>query len=275
MNGRLAQSTLKEFGLDVPSKPARSPVNDVVDAVYVMTVKSFADRITHMKSELKRHEIAFEFMLEHDAPDIDPGLLERTFGQDSDVSLGARSLVLKSLATWRLALSRGHRKILVFEDDALLDPAFTPRLLDAMKVADGLEPGWMVFLGGHDTKVPDRYFLTQGPLVELPIATAEAYVCDAEAMRRRLAWVEQNRIDYALDLFMRKLDPTLGIRQYWLTRPIVEQGSVVGLFDSALDGQRNKHSRTFNILRNRWNKFQRHTLRGWLVRMKARLSGKP
>lgn len=259
--------------MDGMSYPTGSTVNAVVDAVYVMTVKSFTDRIAHMQSELGRHGIAFEFMLDHDASEIEPAAMARTFTQDNDLSMGARSLVMKSLATWQLALSRGQRRILVLEDDALLDADFSRRFVESMQAADALEPGWMVFLGGHDTKVPDRYFLAQEPLVELPIATAEGYVCDAEALRRRLAWVETHQIRLALDLFMREVDPPLGIRQYWLTRPLVEQGSVVGLFDSVLDGQRRKHSRTFNILRNKWNKFQRHRLRGFLVRLKARLSG--
>lgn len=271
MIGQIPPAIQKEIELDLVSKPALGQVNRVVDAVYVMTVKSFSERIAHMKSELGRHGIDFEFMLEHDADDMAPETLARTFAPDSDISRGAQSLILKTLATWRLALARGQQRILILEDDALLDPDFGARFVRAMQAADLLEPGWLVFLGGHDTKVPDRFFLAQGPLVELPIATAEGYVCDAEALRRRLAWVDGHAIDLALDLFMRKLDPELGIRQYWLRQPLVEQGSVVGLFDSALDGQRKKHSRTFNVLRNRWNKFQRHTLRGFLIRLKSRL----
>ncbi len=257
--------------MELVSKPNLGPVNRVVDAVYVMTVRSFKDRIAHMTSELAKHGIAFEFMLEHDANEMAPEAIARTFSANSDISRGAQSLILKTLATWRLALARGHQRILILEDDALLDPDFNARFVQAMQAANALDPGWLVFLGGHDTKVPDRFFLEQGPLVELPIATAEGYVCDAEALRRRLAWVDEHPIDLALDLFMRNLDPKLGIRQYWLTRPLVEQGSVVGLFESALDGQRKKHSRTFNVLRNRWNKFQRHKLRGFLVRLKARM----
>ncbi len=256
--------------MEFENSPAQGRVNSVVDAVYVMTVKSFSDRIAHMQAELGRHGIEFEFMFDHDANEIDPVESGRLFEKDR-ISKGAQSLIMKNLATWRLALARQQKRILVLEDDALLDMDFTERFVAAMQAADDLAEGWLIFLGGHDTKVPERYFLAQGPLVELPVATMEGYVCDAEAMRRRLTWVQDHKIDHALDLFLRRLDPELGIRQYWLTQPIVEQGSVVGLFDSALDGQRNKHSRNFNVLRNRWNKFQRHKLRGFLVRLKARL----
>jgi glycosyl transferase family 25 len=68
---------------------------------------------------------------------------------------------------------------------------------------------------------------------------------------------------------MRRIDRECGIQQYWLRHPVVEQGSVLGLFDSVLDRQRLKHSRLFNILRNRWNKFQRRRLREWRARLLA------
>ena len=46
---------------------ARSrPVNACVDAVYVLTVATFAERIAHIRRELARHSIAFEFVLAHD-----------------------------------------------------------------------------------------------------------------------------------------------------------------------------------------------------------------
>jgi len=102
----------------------------------------------------------------------------------------------------------------------------------------------------------------------MPIATTEAYLCDLEAIRRRLAWLDNHRVTLAADFLIRHVDAQVGVKQFWLRHPIVEQGSVLGLFDSALDDQRRKHSRTFNILRNRWNKFQRRRLREWLVRFR-------
>ena len=54
-------------------------VNECVDAVYVLTVKSFADRIAHMRAETARHGISFEFVLEHDAAELDPAVVESMF----------------------------------------------------------------------------------------------------------------------------------------------------------------------------------------------------
>ncbi len=249
---------------------ARPSVNDCVDAVYVLTVKTFTQRIAHVRQEMARHGIHFEFMFDHDASELDDALIQATFAP-SDMKRGHQSLVLKNVAVWRDAIRKGYQRILVFEDDAVLLEHFNHELARAMAAADHLPPGWLVFLGGLDTKVPPHYFLSEGPLVEVPIATTEAYVCDRLAIERRLAWIAEHRIALAVDHLIRQVDKACGTRQYWLTQPIVEQGSVLGIFDSVLDGQRNKHSRWFNILRNRWNKFQRRRLRGWVIRLKARL----
>lgn len=249
------------------------PVNQCVDAVYVLTVKTFAERIAHIQSELGRHGIAFEFVMQHDAAELEPTLIARQFSPNG-LTRAQQSLVLKHMQAWRHAAERGLSRILVFEDDVLLAEDFGPRLDAALRAADALSPGWLIFLGGADTKVPDRYFLEPGPLIPLPIATAEAYVTDVEAARRRLAWADAHPVALPADHLLKRIDAELGIQQYWLRPPIAEQGSVTGTFGSVLDFNRQKHSRAYNILRNRWNKFQRHRLRGWLVRTRARVLGR-
>lgn len=246
------------------------PVNACVDAVYVLCVKSFTQRIAHIEAEMAKYGIAFEFMFDHDAAQLDPELVRQTFGP-SDMKASHQSLVLKNIQIWRDAVAHGYRRVLVFEDDAVLTPDFVARFDEAMATADALPPGWLVFLGGMDTKVPDRYFLAPGPLVELPIATAEACVYDLTAMQQRLAWLNANPVTLPADHLMRRIDGEQGIRQYWLRHPIAEQGSVLGIFDSVLDANRQKHSRRYNILRNKWNKFQRRQLRQWIVQCKDRL----
>ena len=244
------------------------PANAWVDAVFVLSVKSFAHRIAHIEGEMAKHGIAFAFVFDHDAVDLDENVLAATFGP-SDLKRSHQSLVMKNIQVWKESVAKGYRRVLVFEDDAVLTEDFLPRFAAAMQAACSLPPGWMVFLGGMDTKVPDSYFLAAGPLVELPIPTAEGCVHDLLAMQRRLAWLAQNPVTLPADHLMRLIDTESGTRQFWLRHPVVEQGSVLGLFDSVLDGSRQKHSRTYNILRNRWNKFQRRGLREWIVRLKA------
>jgi glycosyl transferase family 25 len=248
--------------------PLMRRVNESVDAVYVLTVKTFAERMAHIRKELGTHGIVFEFVLEHDAGELSPETLATRF-LPSRMRPAHQSLVLKHLAAWQDAARKGLRRILVFEDDVVLSGEFAARFEVAMRAADELVPGWLVYLGGADAKVPDRYFLSDGPLIALPIATAEAYVTDLPAITRRLAYLEMHRIDLPADHLIRSMDAALGIPHYWLRPPIVEQGSVTGIFPSVLDASRQKHSRAYNILRNRWSKFQRHRLRAWLAHARA------
>jgi glycosyl transferase family 25 len=248
--------------------PLMRRVNECVDAVYVLTVKSFADRIAHMRAEMARHGISFEFVLEHDAAELDPAVVESMF-VPSRMRAAHQSLVLKHVGAWRKALAAGQRRVLVLEDDAVLAADFAARLDGAMQAAERLAPGWLVYLGGADAKVPDRYFLSEDPLIPLPLATTEGYVTDAAAMQRRLDWLAGNRIAQPADHLLKSMDAALGIPHYWLRPPIVEQGSVTGIFPSVLDASRQKHSRAYNILRNRWSKFQRHRLRSWLAHARA------
>ena len=248
-------------------------VNACVDAVYVLTVRTFAERIAHIRNELARRGIDFLFVLEHDIGALDPARVGARFAA-SALSPAQCSLALKHAQAWKNAVERGQSRILVFEDDAVLADDFVARFDAAMRAADKLAPGWLVFLGGADAKVPDSYFLDEGPLVPLSIATTEGYVTDLEAARRRLAWLAENEIALPADHLIKRADAELGIAQYWLRPPIVEQGSVLGMFESVLDAHRRKHGRMFNILRNRWNKFQRHRLRGWLLRARTMLKSK-
>jgi GR25 family glycosyltransferase involved in LPS biosynthesis len=183
------------------------------------------------------------------------------------------SLTLKHLKAWVRACERGARRIMVFEDDVVLHPEFHARLAEAMRAADALASGWHVFLGGADAKVPDAFFLHPGPLVPLASTTAEGYVCDLEACRRRVVWCAANKISLPADQLIAHIDSAERVAQYWPPEPLVEQGSVTGLFDSVLDSNRRKHSHLYNVARHRWTKWRRRTLRRQWVRACHALSG--
>ena len=238
-----------------------------VDAVYVLSVRTFCDRIAHVQRELAAHGIPFEFIFEFDAVDLDPKLVASTFGP-SLLKLPHQSLVLKHLHAWRLASQHQFRRILVFEDDVILREGFTPSLQRALQAAHAKPPGYLIYLGGADTKVPDSLFLDPEPLVPLPIGTTDGYVTDLTACQRRIAWCAANKIVLPADHLMRHIDKVCDIQQYWVPTPLIEQGSVTGLFDSVLDGHRMKYSRGANRVRYHWNKFSRRQLRGWWARLK-------
>ncbi len=245
---------------------ATSPRNLGIDAVFVLSVKTFADRIAHVTRELGRFGIPFELVFDFDAAELDAATIARHFIAGGAPMKRQASLTLKHLQAWRVACDRGARRIMVFEDDVVLHPAFHARLAAAMRAADRLAPGWHVFLGGADAKVPDAFFLHPGPLVPLASTTAEGYVSDLEACRRRVAWCDANKIHLPADQLIAHVDRAERVAQYWPPEPLVEQGSVIGLFDSVLDANRRKHSHLYNVARHRWTKWRRRTLRRLWVR---------
>jgi glycosyl transferase family 25 len=242
-----------------------------IDAVFVLSVKTFADRIAHVTGELARFGIPFEFIFDFDAAALDDATIQQHFVAGGPPMKRQASLTLKNLQAWRLATARGPRRIMVFEDDVVLTPRFPARLAAAMRAADALAAGWHVFLGGADAKVPDEFFLHPGPLVPLASTTAEGYVCDLEACRRRVAWCAANKINLPADQLIAHIDRAERVAQYWPPEPLVEQGSVTGLFDSVLDANRLKHSHLYNVARHRWTKWRRRTLRRHWVRARRAL----
>jgi len=242
-----------------------------IDAVFVLSVKTFADRIAHVRAELGRFGIPFEFIFDFDAAELDDDTIFKHFAGGAPPMKKQASLTLKHLEAWRLAAARGARRIMVFEDDVVLLPAFHAHLAAAMRAADALAPGWHIFLGGADAKVPDAFFVHPGPLIPQPSTTAEGYVSDLEACRRRLAWCAANKIRHPADQLITHIDGAERIAQYWPPEPLVEQGSVIGRFDSVLDSVRRKHSRLYNVARHRWMKWRRRTLRRHWVRARHAL----
>lgn len=238
-------------------------VNQLVDAVYVLSVRSFTDRIAHIRAELARHGIAFEFVFEFDANAIPPEVIERQFAP-SDMKAGHQSLVLKHIRTWQLAVERDLRRVLVFEDDAVLAPDFAPRFAAAMREADALPGPYLVYLGrGNNQHIgaPGAGALMPGGL----LPATDALVFDREAARRRLAYLQTHRITRPADWLTREIDAAVGVPHYWLAQPIVEQGSMNGTFASVLDTKRRWRGRTYARLRYRWD--------AWWKRLRRDLRG--
>ena len=241
-------------------------VNDLVDAVFVVSVRAFADRIEHIRAEMTRFGIRFEWVFDFDPDSIDPALLERTFAP-SDLRISHQSLVLKHAATWHACVERNLRRVLVFEDDVVLAPHF-PRVFDrAMHEADRLAPGYLVYLGCGDNRYVEEAAQAATTLVPGgPLSAADAIVFDREAARRRLQWMSSHRVTRPADWLMREVDRECGTPHFWLSEPVVEQGSMNGRFASSLDEKRRRRGRLYAWLRYRWSKWRYRNLGGRAIR---------
>lgn len=229
-------------------------INQLVDAVYVLSVRSFDDRIAHMQREMARHGIEFEFVFEFDANAIPDELVARMFAS-SDMKRTHQSLVLKHVETWRRCVGRGQRRVLVFEDDAVLGRDFASGFERAIAESERLDGPWMIYLGRGDNR---HVGAGRGDSALVPggvLPATDALVFNRLAAQRRLAWIESHRIVRPADWLMREMDAVVGVAHYWLREPLVEQGSMTGLFGSRLDQKRESRSRLRVKLRYQWDKW--------------------
>jgi glycosyltransferase involved in cell wall biosynthesis len=229
-----------------------------VDRVYVLTVKTFVDRIQHIRAQLSAQNIPFEFIYDYDAEDI--GAAERNqFIDNYQLTPAHQSITLKHIKAWKNCIEHGYSRVLIFEDDVLLKPYFIARLSSYLKELRGID-GYLLFLGGADTRVSIRELLFGQPIFKRGIRTADAYVTDFAACRKRIHWLESNKIARPADHLIVEIDNSVGNKQYWTAAYLTEQGSVFGLFDSKLDSFRVKHSRLFNRTRYVFRKIKNRVI---------------
>jgi glycosyl transferase family 25 len=236
-------------------------VNQLVGAVYVLSVKSFTDRIAHIRAELARHGIDFEWIFDYDADEVTSEQIEAVFAP-SDLKRGHQSLVLKHIETWKRCVEQGHRRVLVFEDDAVLARNFERVFAEAMREADALDAPYMIYLGCGDNKYVEGAARSPTQLIapdsELP--ATDATVLDSRAAQLRLDYVRRQKITRPADWLMREADAAMGVRHWWLRQPIVEQGSMNGRFASVLDDRRVDRGLAWNRWRFRWDRLRRRWL---------------
>jgi glycosyl transferase family 25 len=241
-----------------------------IDAVFILSVRTFEDRIKHVKQQMALHQIPYQFIFDFDIPELNSEILLNTFETLNVLDRPQQSLVLKHIHAWRLCVEHNFKNILVFEDDVILKPNFVSRLNDAVNDLERKQNPYLLYLGGADTKVPDSFLLSEDDIVEQPIATSEAYVTNFMASKRRIEWLNNHKVKLPSDFLLRTMDPLCGIVQYWIKEHIAEQGSVTGVFESSLDRQRRKHSFLFNYLRYQWQKINRKKLRKMYAIIKSK-----
>lgn len=235
--------------------------------VYVVTVKTFLDRHVHMTGLEERLGIKFEYIWDYDADELSDNDCAQV---DGDMSRKSASNVLKHFEAQRRFLETDADVCLVLEDDVLLFDTFERDLDRVLELLQHLSPGWLIFLGGADNKIDGR-FLKQGDgLIEQYLSTAEAYLLDRSGCQQRFEWLKANNLDRQADHQIKLIDQSLGIKHYWFSQPLATQGSITGLFDTALDASRAKHGAAYLNARYHWNRFRRQTA----PRFFARIFGK-
>jgi glycosyl transferase family 25 len=237
--------------------------------IYVISVKSFEDRHAHIEKMAARMGFEFEYVWPFDADELTENDLRMV-----DPALRPRSAsnALKHLHAQRMFLESDQDIALILEDDVVLFESFFEALVNIVEQSRTLAPGWLIFLGGADNKVDQRFFESDDLLlIEKPLTTAEAYLVDKYGCELRARWLETHIIDRQADHQLKLMDQELGLRHFCVSKPLATQGSITGLFDTALDSSRAKHGPLFLKTKYEYNRFRRQIWPRFWMKMKRAL----
>jgi len=225
----------------------------------VIHARQFTDRAAHIKAQLDAFEIPFEFIEPYDAEVLNPDIINRFYDFNDKESPGQKSCTLKHFEALRKIAANEYCLALVLEDDAVLDRNFTKELSKILDEARTLTPPYTIQIGsGGNMFVPKRRLKPGQRLYEAdqPRCT-DSYLIGAQAARERLDWLEHNKIDRPTDHLFNLIDRQKKIKAYWSDPAIVEQGSMNGLFSSALDDGRKDKPLWLVKLRFAWQRLRR------------------
>ena len=233
--------------------------NGLIQAVYVIHARQFTVRAAHIKSELERFGIPFEFIETHDAATLTPEILRQHLAPESELLPAHVSCTLKHFEALRRIASDGHRLVLVLEDDVVLAENFCEELVKIAEEAGRLKPPYSIQLGcANNLYVPGRSRLPGKRLYEAgEVRATDAYLIGADAARLRLAWLEQNKIHLPTDHLFNLIDRQNKIRFFWSEPALTEQGSMNGLFSSELDARRKGRSLRYQKWKFWWQRLRR------------------
>lgn len=242
-----------------------SKVNTYVDHVYVVTVKTFEDRISHIKKEMFKHNIQFTFFYEHFTPNLERDIQKKF---RTEMKRGYKANVLQHIALWKESVAKGYKRILVFEDDVILHKNFTKHFIDLMESIRALNEDFIIFLGGSDTKVPEDFFLKKELIYPLPIATSEGLIMDIAGIKRRLKYIDRHKIHLPIDHLIAYIDKIDHAQSFWSRKSLTFQASIMGILKTKFDKHRLKHSKAFLRSRYYWNKFYRRQAKFFIIHIK-------
>ncbi len=231
---------------------------------YVIHAKSLPERTEHIRGEMDRAGIAFEWVLDYDADEITPELDRAYFQPEADLTPGQKSCALKHIVAMQRIRDRDQDLALVFEDDALLAPGFAAKLQPVLREAEAWPRPRILHLGAATNFYTPASALKPGRLIYEGnrVRNMEAYVLGAPEAQARLDWLARHPLNEPIDIAFNRGDPAMGIPFLWPDPPLAEQGSLNGVFKSSLN--RKDQAKLRLRLQFAVQKFRRGKLKRWL-----------
>ncbi|KAK3087084.1 hypothetical protein FSP39_001417 [Pinctada imbricata] len=128
------------------------------DQIYIINLKRRPERRTRMLNMLKNHGVKAKVTEAVDGQTLNttylknlgvrmlPGYVDPHWGRE--LTLGEVGCFLSHYFIWKDIMDNNHRRVIIFEDDARLDPSFRRRTLQMMEEAEKEVPDWdLIYLG--------------------------------------------------------------------------------------------------------------------------------
>ena len=249
---------IESKGVDM-TKDIQPRIHPNIAVILVIHVKTFVDREAHMRSELGRFGLHFEFVLDHDAVEITPEIEARYFVPDCRLSRAEKSCCMKHLLAMRQVARLPEGQFgLVLEDDVVLADDFPAILGKAVEEAAGLSGPRVIQVGCANNLHVPKHLVKDGTYLyrASQVRATDSYLIDPDSARRRIAFIEQHKMALPADHLFNQVDTACGIPFYWLEPTVVEQGSMNGRFQSAICAKRSRRSRASQYFHYHLKKFR-------------------
>ncbi len=199
--------------------------------------RGYEDRERHILKEFGRRGVPVNFFLDWDIPDVTEEIRALLVGSDKLLP-SEISLALKHVGIWRAFLETDKPYCLVFEDDVFLDADFVAKFNECLAEFGSPDRKAVVYLGSGSNYYVPLWKLRkhQNLYPALHARCADSYLITRPVAKARLDWLAEHRLSKPIDHQVEYIDKKLDVEMLWFERPIVEQGSQNGAFQSAVAG---------------------------------------
>lgn len=234
-----------------------------LDGILIINVRSFVERRKHIQAQLFRFGLEGEFVHAFDAVDIDKQINDKYF-KGTGLRPAQKSCSLKHIVALERICSRGWRRALILEDDAVLAETFPAGLKQALIESSRHRCPHVIYLGcGGNQDTPRSQRIAGQHLYKNNRGRfTDSYVIGITEASARLEWMSANKMDLPIDLAFDAMDRLVGNEILWFEDPVVEQGSKNGAFETTLQpGRTAKAQRLHFAWKRLWQKHVRQIWR--------------
>lgn len=218
--------------------------------------QGYEDRRRHIVKEFERRGVPVYFYTDWDQAEVTPDIRAELIAPDF-VHPARVSLALKHVGIWRDFLETDLPYCLVFEDDVFLARDFVAKFRQGLaELGDPMRKA-VIYLGNGSNYYTPIWKLRRGQKLypALHARCADSYLITRPVAEARCAWIARNKISRPIDHQIEQMDDELGIEMLWFERPIAEQGSENGAFQTSVAGK--SRPLLYKKLQWNWKKYNR------------------